>query len=388
MTESSNNGGAIFNQGTLTLTQCTLSGNDVTGNGGAILNRGELALTRCTLAGNLAYIGGAIVNDDGTNAALTLTQCTFSGNSVGANGGAIYNAPSVLSVFDNAALTLTQCTLSGNSAPYHGGAIMNYSPLTLTQCTLYGNSADAGGGAIYNELNTVTLTNSVVAGSIASPEDLYNSPRATLTRVGANLVQSFTNDGALRGSGTISNSAPLLAPLGDYGGPMQTMALLPGSPARNAAAVLVPAITGDQRGFPIIGTPDIGAYEAGTFTNYNAWIYETLPAAATGPQHASTADYDGDGVTNGNEWPARTDPGDSANYFHITQSIRTGNATAGAIGINFPSVIGRNYIVEYSTDLISWKPSGTPLAGTGNLLTLVLSYDGYSRLFVRARVGP
>ena len=41
----------------------------------------------------------------------------------------------------------------------------------------------------------------------------------------------------------------------------------------------------DQRGFSLVGTPDLGAYEAGTFTNYNAWIWETLPVTATDAQH-------------------------------------------------------------------------------------------------------
>lgn len=93
-------------------------------------------------------------------------------------------------------------------------------------------------------------------------------------------------------------------------------------------------------------------------------------------------------MTNGNEWPARTDPGDPASYFQITQTIRTGTATSVTLTITFPSVLGRNYIVEYTTDFILWTPSGTPIAGTGNSLTRVLSYDGYSEFYVRARVGP
>ena len=62
----------------------------------------------------------------------------------------------------------------------------------------------------------------------------------------------------------------MLAPLGNYGGPTQTMALLPGSPAIDAGNnALIPAgVTTDQRGLPRIvdGTVDIGAFESSGFT--------------------------------------------------------------------------------------------------------------------------
>ena len=72
-------------------------------------------------------------------------------------------------------------------------------------------------------------------------------------------------------TGTIATPLnPLLAPLGDYGGPTQTMALLPGSPAIDAGNnALIPAgVTTDQRGPPRIvnGTVDIGAFESSGFT--------------------------------------------------------------------------------------------------------------------------
>ena len=72
-------------------------------------------------------------------------------------------------------------------------------------------------------------------------------------------------------TGTIASPLnPLLAPLGNYGGPTQTMALLPGSPAIDAGNnALIPAgVTTDQRGLPRIvnGTVDIGAFESSGFT--------------------------------------------------------------------------------------------------------------------------
>ena len=84
---STNNGGGIYNGGTLTLTNCILSGNSATNSIGVAHG-----------------LGGGIYNDGGT---LTLNQCTLSGNSVGWGGGGIYNLQGIA--------TLNQCTLSGNN---------------------------------------------------------------------------------------------------------------------------------------------------------------------------------------------------------------------------------------------------------------------------------
>src|SRR5207249_10213003 len=70
---------------------------------------------------------------------------------------------------------------------------------------------------------------------------------------------------------------PLLGPLANNGGPTQTMALLPGSPAINAgdnAAIVNPPFSGppftDQRGLGfnriVIATVDMGAFESRGFT--------------------------------------------------------------------------------------------------------------------------
>ena len=56
-----------------------------------------------------------------------------------------------------------------------------------------------------------------------------------------------------------------LAPLGNYGGPTQTMALLPGSPALGTGTA-VSGITTDQRGEPLASpVPDIGAFQSQGF---------------------------------------------------------------------------------------------------------------------------
>src|SRR5262249_13112577 len=71
-------GGGLLNRGTVTLTNCTVSGNSAGGGGGGLLNLGTATLTNCTVSGNSASFGGGGVYNAGT---LTLTNCTVSGNS-------------------------------------------------------------------------------------------------------------------------------------------------------------------------------------------------------------------------------------------------------------------------------------------------------------------
>jgi hypothetical protein len=271
-------GGGISNVGKLSLTNCTLSNNSdlygmysVTGGGGGIYNGGTLTtLTNCTLSGNSSERGGGIAND--TSSALTLTNCTVSGSLVDSNGGGILNYGTA---------TLTNTTLSGNSSNYTilpyplpgGGGIYNAATLVLNDCTVSDNAAlfnNYGGGGIYNDAGTVTANNSIIAGN-RGPGGVADDVAGTINSGSNNLI----------------GGNPGLAPLGNYGGPTQTMALLPTSPAidqgSNALALNASSdpLTTDQRGVPRIvnstgtlpDTVDIGAYEAGpviTGTVYNA----------------------------------------------------------------------------------------------------------------------
>ncbi len=89
-----------------------------------------------------------------------------------------------------------------------------------------------------------TLSNTIIADNFAliSPD-----VSGAITSQGYNLVSNVS-----RSSGWITtdilNQNPFLAPLGDYGGPTQTVALLPNSPAINAGNNANAPAT-DQRGF-------------------------------------------------------------------------------------------------------------------------------------------
>ncbi len=245
-------GGAISWAGQGTLTGLTVMGNSAK-NGGGI--SGFDTLSNSTVANNTATSDGGGLYGQIFLGGLASTGDTFSGN-MAATGGGIYMS---------GGLALTNATVAGNTATAGGGGIAISGSLSLTQVTVEGNTAPSGGGVLAISSSSLLLTNSIIAGS-TGPDVTTAGP---VTTQGGNLVQ----DGSVTGASVI-NANPLLSPLGNYGGPTQTTALLPGSPAIDAGvnAYAVDAsgnpLTTDQRGLPRIfnGAVDIGAFESGGFT--------------------------------------------------------------------------------------------------------------------------
>ncbi len=277
----SGNGGGIFNQGTLTVTACILSGNvALLGAGGAIENvGGVLTVTDSVFDGNHADFGGGGIDNTGTlrvvnstfannrttagsdgggiansaSAILTVTNSTFSGNSTSFEGGAIFN--------DGGTVTATNSTLANNSAGTFGGGIMNKgtgATVTLTNTTVSGNTAGTGGGGISGP-DALTLTNTIVAGN--TPFDINGAQ-------GAN-------------SHSIVGGNPLLSALGDHGGPTQTMVPLPGSPAIGTGDPGVCASTTAPTGAPVGGKDQRGVARPATLCAIGA--FEPLLSAISPP---------------------------------------------------------------------------------------------------------
>ena len=246
-------GGGIMNEGMLTVTASTFSSNSG-GFGGGIFNAsGTLTVTASTFSSNSATEGGGIYNASGT---LTVTASTFSGNSSLSSGAGIFSL--------SGAATISKSTFSSNVANFGGGGGIASvsSTMTVTGSTFTGNSA-FGGGGILNE-STATLTGDIIVGNGGG--DLAGNAVD-----GSSSFNLIGNDGTLSTAyGTNGNQVNVtttglkLAPLGNYGGPTQTFALLPGSIAIGKAPSLTSAAT-DQRGLarPIGSPSDVGAFQSG-----------------------------------------------------------------------------------------------------------------------------
>jgi len=275
---ASQGGGGIEDGGTLSITDSTLTGNNAGYGGGvdtilanAAKNNSTLTISNSTVSGNVANVGGGIAN----YITATVSDSTVSGNTAQDEGGGIHNSSGTLTVSDS--------TVSGNHASntYYGGGMSNDNGMvTISNSTVSGNSAAAGGG-VYNIFGTTNVDNSTVSGNTGG--DLYN-PQGTLNATSSIVANGITrtdclgsitdlgynldDDGSCVFSGTsLSHTPSGLDPAGlqNNGGPTQTIALEPGSPAIGhvSNASLCPAI--DQRGLPRTVPCDIGAFQTQAF---------------------------------------------------------------------------------------------------------------------------
>ncbi len=287
-------GGGIFNQAALTLSNCWISGNAaIAGNGGiggaddnnnqagsggaggaasggGIYNGGSLILANCTINGNAATggTGGATpaainyfygdasdggAGGDGTGGgianagSLAARNCTITADVVnggpGASGGAAAEdgnggagGPGGNGLGGGLAnlynVSVASCTLSSNTVFYGSGGIGG---TVGGRGTAGANGGDgrAFGGGLRSNLATNTVQNTLVAGNTsASGPDCSG----TFTSQGYNLIGNNTGGIGFSVTGDQVGSAaspinPKLGPLAYHGGSAPTMALLLGSPA-------------------------------------------------------------------------------------------------------------------------------------------------------------
>lgn len=293
--------GGIYNwEGTLTLTDSTVSGNTAKEGGGI-----DNARSECTaIIENVTVNNNTATNNDGggiyNRGTMTLNESLVNANTtVAFNGAGIYN---------QGTLTLANTTVSGNTSGSWAGGIFNNGTMTLNESLVNANSDVLGVGGITQQ-GTATFINSTISGNAGIGvqntaatgvnSTFINSTIASNTDTGyahsrtaiiySTIVANNGTNCTGTGSGTyadagwnldsddtcsfmdvtdLPNTDPLLGPLQDNGGPTQTHALQTGSPAIDAGDNIGCPAT-DQRGItrPHDGDGDgkavcdIGAYE-------------------------------------------------------------------------------------------------------------------------------
>ena len=284
-------GAGISNQnGTVTITRSTLSGNVANREGGAIWSNGDLTVVETEITGNTADVGGGLV----ANGTTVLTDVIISANAANGyystdrwqgGGGMFSNSQTV---------TLERATFENNTSKIGGGIHFEGTELTITNTTFTNNGGSLGGGAIHVSdtiQHNLNLTNVTIAGnhdsglgggalSLGTTNTTVAIANTIIADNGSNQCDSSsqivsfghnletTNTCGLNATGDQVNTPAGLATIAANGGFTRTMALQPGSAAIDAGND-IGAPTTDQRGVgrPQDGdddgtaTSDIGAFE-------------------------------------------------------------------------------------------------------------------------------
>lgn len=244
-----NSGGAVFNMGKLNLSNSTIRHNSAHGEGGGIMNIGTMTIKRSSILNNECYIddewatgGGAGITNLG-NAVITMSTISENGIIHGWDG--IFNGNQGMMQIENS-------TISGNGT----NGIDNEGITKLYFVTL-----------AYNYIGIGSFSGKVsMQNTLFGPNQYADCLGPKIYPVGANM----DTDGTCGVSFTVPPAALFLAPLGNYGGRTATHALLPSSPAIDAAteapgmfAVAKKCPPTDQRGEPrpFGAACDLGAYE-------------------------------------------------------------------------------------------------------------------------------
>jgi hypothetical protein len=299
-------GGGVLNaEGSLDVVGSTIAGNHAEGFGGGVaVFNGEVRVQNSTIRENSAEVGGGIV---AYRSEVAVSNSVIRANRAATLGGGLYMETEYQQTGE---ASIERSTIHGNSAESAGGIYTRFGTLEVDQSTISANRAADAGGGIYAELGNVAIIRSTLSGNEAQQGGAIHLYFTRIVYIGYNTISEnrageggglFANiamyqlsynilsqntggtcggdaSGIVGGHNLVEDDSctgikgihgdPLLGPLADNGGPTQTHALLPGSPALDAIPVGADgcndADRSDQRGVtrPQGAGCDIGAYEA------------------------------------------------------------------------------------------------------------------------------
>lgn len=245
--------------------------------GGGIVNNGTLTISQVTVTQNTVY-----------NTCSIIISCGSVGGGIWNSGRLIVSSSTVSNNHAIPPLCSHGCTSIAGGIENTGTTVINNSTIASNGAELAGAISNANATASSLSLNSSTIAGNISGlccmGAVAGVFTTQNSIFANVDNAGTDencgstppvsKGYNLSSDGSCGFSsiGDMNNTDPMLGPLQSNGGPTQTMALASGSLAidagnpsgcTNAAGHLLKT---DQRGLPRpdgegAGGCDIGAYE-------------------------------------------------------------------------------------------------------------------------------
>jgi len=313
LTYERSGGGALVDGGMLS--NCLICNNHASAQGAGLCLISSGTVAECVIDGNTAgFAGGGACLMAGR-----MARCTVRNNAVSGafcSGGGVY-----LSWGGG----IENCVVYGNTADGSAGGVYAEGCDPIVNCTICGNSATnpfgQAGGLIFN---MVTITNTIIYHNVSATDsnwftfgigDTLASCCTAPTNFWAQFLDCTTDDPQLVDLGAGDLRLSLGSPCIDTGAAA--------APDQDRDGVPRP-LDGDTNG---VALPDMGAYEFG----HPAW------------------DTDGDGLSDGHEIVAGTDPLSTSSVFEILAFA--GVAPDGTVTMRWSSVAGRTYAIGRTNDL-------------------------------------
>jgi autotransporter-associated beta strand protein len=361
--------GNAANTATLNLNGGTVTPSNITGGRGFVNFNGTTVKPFANNANFLTvntatvYSGGAIIDTDGKDITITQALLAPTGDGVSAaglaiTGGSGYIAPPFVEISGGGGTGATAiATVSGGAVTgiiitNPGTGYTSVPTFTLNGGGGTGASVAAGtattvpnssGGLTKNGAGTLTLSalngytgNTTVNGGVLAIGQAYLADSSSVSiATGAQMALNFTGDDTVASVtlGTTTYTAP-----GNY----------------NAST------------FPTFFTGGGSLVIAGAASDYDAWANSFTP-----PVGLSTADDDGDGLSNFEEYAFGLNPKSGASANPFTQPLNKGTGQFKYTRRATPTSTGVTYTYESSTTLSGTWPSFIPVSESSNNATPV-----------------
>lgn len=190
----SEDGGAFYNDGSLSVDKSMLRNNSAEGEGGVVYSdsaASSTSITNSVISGNVTQDGPGGVADV-TSGSVTLSGDSITNNSAAQAGGVLYDQEGG---HPAGPVTIGDSTISDNTGSGGGGALYltEAGSIAISDSTLDSNSTTSPGGALFDG-NSGTIT---ITGSTLSEDTSGGAPGGAVfaTDTGAMSVGSSTFDG-------------------------------------------------------------------------------------------------------------------------------------------------------------------------------------------------